>query len=71
MDIYHDIYITLKESILGIEKNIEYERDDVCKMCNGVGLSKNWDIACPMCNGECVNRIKVPFEFKILKGVND
>lgn len=50
-DIHTNITITLEESYNGTPKDITYEREKLCKHCNGTGSDDGESTTCPTCNG--------------------
>ncbi len=45
--------ITLKEVLTGVEKELEFERRDICDTCKGTGCEPGHDPAvCPQCGGQ-------------------
>jgi molecular chaperone DnaJ len=47
-----DVTITFEESIFGVEKEIEYDRLEVCETCGGTGAAEGTSpIQCPVCKG--------------------
>lgn len=51
-DLRYDLSIRFEEAALGTEKNIEYERNELCDGCGGRGAAPNVRQAeCPACSG--------------------
>lgn len=51
-DLRYNLTIEFEEAVLGTEKEIEIERDEVCPRCQGVGAEPGTTpIRCPTCNG--------------------
>lgn len=47
-----DVTITFEESIFGIEKEVEFERLEVCETCSGSGAAPGTQpVRCAQCNG--------------------
>ena len=51
-DLRHDIEITFEESYLGVRKQINISREDVCDVCHGSGAKPGSKVdTCSVCNG--------------------
>lgn len=51
-DLRYDLTITFEESAFGVEKTIDFNRNEQCSKCNGTGSEKSSDIiVCPVCGG--------------------
>ncbi|MEO0563393.1 MAG: molecular chaperone DnaJ, partial [Chloroflexota bacterium] len=47
-----DVTISFEESIFGVEKEVEYDRLEVCETCEGSGAAEGTTPStCPMCSG--------------------
>jgi len=47
-----DVQVTFEESIFGVEKQVEFDRLEVCETCNGNGAQPGSSpITCPECKG--------------------
>jgi len=51
-DLRHDIEITFEEAFLGVKKQINISREDICDVCNGSGAKPGSKVeTCSMCHG--------------------
>jgi len=51
-DLQMGVSLSFEEAIFGVEKDIEYERDDVCTTCRGSGAEPNTSVkTCTTCGG--------------------
>ena len=51
-DLRYDLTIEFEEAVLGTEKDIEIEREEMCPRCGGTGAEPGTSpIRCPTCNG--------------------
>ncbi|NOX62114.1 MAG: molecular chaperone DnaJ [Chloroflexi bacterium] len=51
-DLRYDLTIEFEEAVLGAEKDIEIEREEMCPRCSGTGAEPGTSpIRCPTCNG--------------------
>jgi molecular chaperone DnaJ len=51
-DVHYNMGITFKESVIGVEKDIEFSRLEICDKCNGNGAEPgSTPRRCPDCNG--------------------
>lgn len=51
-DLQHNVTLTFEESIFGVEKEIEFTRDEVCTRCDGSGAEPgSKKTTCPTCAG--------------------
>ncbi|MEW6569949.1 MAG: molecular chaperone DnaJ [Nitrospirota bacterium] len=61
-DLRYDLDITLMEAALGVEKNIDVPRWELCDQCSGTGTAPGKSpIACPDCRGAGQIRIQQGF----------
>ena len=52
IDLRYDLRISLKEAAAGIEKEIKFDRDEVCPQCQGTGAEPGTPLnTCPQCQG--------------------
>jgi len=52
IDLRYDLSISLKEAASGIEKEIKFDRDEVCPHCQGNGAEPGTPLnTCPQCQG--------------------
>lgn len=52
-DLRYDMQVSFKESILGVEKEIEYHRGETCVECDGSGLEPGKQpVTCSDCEGQ-------------------
>lgn len=52
-DLRYDLTIRFEEAALGVEKRIDYRRDEICSSCQGSGADTNAQHPdCPACNGK-------------------
>jgi len=52
-DLQMQVTLTFEEAIFGIEKEIEFERDETCSRCNGSGAEPGTSpVRCTTCNGQ-------------------
>lgn len=51
-DLRHDIEITFEESFLGVKKQINISREDICDVCHGSGAKPGTSVdTCNVCHG--------------------
>lgn len=51
-DIRVDVTISFEDSAFGVEQDIEFQRLEICEVCDGSGASEgSQPITCPECNG--------------------
>ena len=50
-DLRYDLVLTFKEAAFGCEKEIEFDRENVCKKCNGSRAEPGGKKTCPTCGG--------------------
>ena len=51
-DLQMAVTLSFEEAVFGVEKDIEYERDDVCATCNGNGAEPGSNVkTCSVCGG--------------------
>ena len=50
-DIQYSLEVTLKEAVLGTEKDIEIQRSEICPDCDGSGAKDDSFMTCPDCGG--------------------
>lgn len=51
-DIWLEVEISLEDAFIGVEKEIEVYRDEICSVCNGEGVEKGTKReVCPTCKG--------------------
>ena len=51
-DLRYDVTLEFKEAAFGIEREIEFSRQEICSACNGVGAEPGTSpIRCSTCNG--------------------
>ena len=52
IDLRYDMRISLKEAATGLEKEIQFDRDEVCPHCQGTGAEPGTPLnTCPQCQG--------------------
>jgi len=52
-DLQMQISLTFEEAVFGVEKDIEFEREEVCSRCSGTGAEPGTPpIRCSTCNGQ-------------------
>ena len=52
-DLQMQVTLAFEEAVFGIEKEIEFERDETCSRCNGTGAEPGTSpVKCPTCNGQ-------------------
>ncbi|MGE5377011.1 MAG: molecular chaperone DnaJ [Bacteroidota bacterium] len=52
-DLQMQISLTFEEAVFGVEKDIEFEREEVCSRCSGTGAEPGTTpIRCSTCNGQ-------------------
>jgi molecular chaperone DnaJ len=52
-DLQMSVTLTFEEAIFGIEKEIEFEREETCSRCDGNGAEPDSSpVKCPTCNGQ-------------------
>jgi len=51
-DLRYNMRLTFEEAVFGTEKEIEYQRQEKCETCNGLGAEPGSElVTCPECNG--------------------
>ena len=61
-DLRYTLSISFEEAIFGVEKAIEYRRQESCPSCRGNGAEPGTDpVRCPKCNGLGEIRQRAPF----------
>ena len=51
-DLIYKLQISFEESVCGIDKEIDYNRSQICDSCSGSGCSQGTSVKkCPKCNG--------------------
>ncbi len=51
-DLQKEIKLTFEEAVFGVEKEIEFVRDEICSTCNGSGANPGSDVhTCATCQG--------------------
>lgn len=51
-DLRYNMKLSFEEAVFGVEKEIEYQRQERCERCTGRGTEPGTDLAvCPECNG--------------------
>jgi len=52
-DLQMQVTLTFEESVFGVEKEIEFQREETCSRCNGNGAEPGTSpVKCPTCNGQ-------------------
>ena len=52
-DLQMQVSLTFEEAVFGLEKEIEFEREETCSTCNGVGAEPGTTpVRCTTCNGQ-------------------
>src|SRR5512141_2152496 len=52
-DLQMQVTLTFEEAVFGVEKEIEFEREETCSHCNGNGAEPGTSpVKCPTCNGQ-------------------
>lgn len=52
-DLQMQVHLTFEEAVFGVEKEIEFQREEVCSRCNGSGAEPGTSpIRCSTCNGQ-------------------
>jgi molecular chaperone DnaJ len=52
-DLQIQVTLTFEEAVFGVEKEIEFQRDEVCSSCNGSGAEPGTSpVRCSTCNGQ-------------------
>jgi len=52
-DLQMQVTLTFEEAVFGVEKEIEFTRDDICSHCNGKGAEPGTSpVKCSTCNGQ-------------------
>jgi molecular chaperone DnaJ len=52
-DLQMQVTLNFEEAVFGVEKEIEFERDDTCSRCSGSGAEPGSSpVKCPTCNGQ-------------------
>jgi molecular chaperone DnaJ len=52
-DLQMQIALTFEEAVFGVEKEIEFQREERCSRCNGSGAEPGTSpVRCPTCNGQ-------------------
>lgn len=52
-DLQMQVRLTFEEAVFGVEKEIEFQREEVCSRCNGSGAEPGTSpVRCAMCNGQ-------------------
>ena len=52
-DLQMTVSLNFEEAVFGVEKEIEFERDDTCSRCNGSGAEPGSSpVTCSTCNGQ-------------------
>lgn len=52
-DLETQVELTLAEVAMGAEKSIEFEKQDICDVCDGTGAKKgSGPVTCPTCQGQ-------------------
>ncbi len=47
-----EVTVTFEEAVFGVEKEVEFDRFDICDVCNGTGAAEgSAPVTCRMCNG--------------------
>ncbi len=48
-----EVEITLEEVLQGVDKDVEFTRQDICEVCNGTGAEPGHEpVTCPTCGGQ-------------------
>jgi molecular chaperone DnaJ len=51
-DLQHNLTLEFEEAVFGVEKHIEFSRDEVCSRCEGSGAEPGTETkTCPTCSG--------------------
>ncbi len=51
-DLRYNLRLTFEEAVFGVEKEVEYQRQERCSNCGGKGAEPGTELAtCPECNG--------------------
>ncbi len=51
-DLQYNLTLDFEEAVFGVEKNIEFSRDEECDRCDGSGAEPGTSVSkCPTCNG--------------------
>jgi molecular chaperone DnaJ len=52
-DLQQSVLLTFEEAVFGVEKEIEFQREETCSRCNGSGAEPGTSpIRCSTCNGQ-------------------
>lgn len=52
-DLQMSVRLTFEEAVFGVEKEVEFERDETCSRCHGSGAEPGTSATrCPTCNGQ-------------------
>lgn len=52
-DLQMEVRLTFEEAVFGVEKEIEFQREETCSRCNGSGAEPGTSpTKCPTCNGQ-------------------
>ncbi|MGE5251795.1 MAG: molecular chaperone DnaJ [Bacteroidota bacterium] len=52
-DLQMQVRLSFEEAVFGVEREIQFERDDTCSTCNGSGAEPGTSpTRCPTCNGQ-------------------
>jgi molecular chaperone DnaJ len=52
-DLQMQVSLKFEEAVFGVEKEIEFQRDETCSRCNGTGAEPGTNpTRCPTCNGQ-------------------
>ncbi len=52
-DLQMQVTLTFEEAVFGVEKDIEFEREETCSRCNGSGAEPGTSpVKCSTCNGQ-------------------
>ncbi|HLO31826.1 MAG TPA: molecular chaperone DnaJ [Anaerolineales bacterium] len=52
-DLQMQVTLTFEEAVFGVEKEVEFQREETCSRCNGTGAEPGTSpVRCPTCNGQ-------------------
>lgn len=52
-DLQMQVTLSFEEAVFGVEKNIEFDREETCSRCSGSGAEPGTSpVKCPACNGQ-------------------
>ncbi len=66
-DLQYRLTIDFEEAVFGVEKEIEIEKDVVCKTCEGTGAKNKEFVKCEKCNGQGRMNVEQRTPFGIIR----